>query len=314
MPWTLAHSAAGDNDINELGRILAAHTDLNVSDNAGLVPLHVAAGEGAAQAVKFLCENGADVNSKTSFEHLTALHRAVEEGHNECLEVLVAAGADLNARSKDGYTPLHEASRSGFVFTAQLLVESNAEINAVCNKHTTPLHMALQFGHPEVVSALVEAGAEIHVQDDYGISPCDIAETEEMMRAVGMFKSVVMLENTALFVLKVVERIEKESGIRLRDGLKTVENARFRTLFNNKEFLVFIDRRKFADKRLAEIRKGELESQEWKAKYLGAYYNTNSIVTADVRHDSSAIKFIHSAIIGKYPPTEDPPLEAPAAK
>jgi len=51
MPWTLAHSAAGDNDINELGRILAAHTDLNVSDNAGLVPLHVAAGEGAAQAV-----------------------------------------------------------------------------------------------------------------------------------------------------------------------------------------------------------------------------------------------------------------------
>ena len=46
--------------------------------------------------------------------------------------------------------------------------------------------------------------AEIHVQDDYGISPCDLAETEEMMRAVGMFNSVVMLENTALFVLKVL--------------------------------------------------------------------------------------------------------------
>ena len=46
--------------------------------------------------------------------------------------------------------------------------------------------------------------AEIHVQDDYGISPCDLAETEEMMRAVGMFKSAVMLENTALFVLKVL--------------------------------------------------------------------------------------------------------------
>jgi len=41
--------------------------------------------------------------------------------------------------------------------------------------------------------------------------------------------------------------------MRLRDGYKTVENARFRTLFTFKEFLVFIDRRKYADKRLAEV-------------------------------------------------------------
>ena len=51
-----------------------------------------------------------------------------------------------------------------------------------------------------------------------------------------------------------MERIEKESGLKIREGDKAVENARFRTLFNNKEFLVFIDRRKFADKRLAEVR------------------------------------------------------------
>jgi len=53
---------------------------------------------------------------------------------------------------------------------------------------------------------------------------------------------------------QVVERIEKESGLKIRGGVKAIENARFRTLFNNKEFLVFIDRRKFADKRLAEVR------------------------------------------------------------
>lgn len=53
--------------------------------------------------------------------------------------------------------------------------------------------------------------------------------------------------------LQVVDRIEKESGIKLRDGYKTVENARFRTLFTLAEFLVFIDRRKYSDKRLAEV-------------------------------------------------------------
>ena len=144
-----------------------------------------------------------------------------------------------------------------------------------------------------------------------------------------------------------MDRIEKESGLKLRDGYKTVENARFRTLFNFKEFLAFIDRRKFADKRLAEvrvdrlrlfvafmfllsivwdtvgsytmrlplsiarllppswiscacfkvtqvcvpiqIRKSDLENQEWKAKYLGAYYNCNKIITADVRHDTESL-------------------------
>ena len=52
---------------------------------------------------------------------------------------------------------------------------------------------------------------------------------------------------------QVVDRIEKESGIKLRDGYTTVENARFRTLFTLKEFLVFVDRRKYSDKRLAEV-------------------------------------------------------------
>ena len=39
--------------------------------------------------------------------------------------------------------------------------------------------------------------------DNYGVSPCDLAADEEMMRALGMFKSIVMLENTAAFVIKV---------------------------------------------------------------------------------------------------------------
>ena len=82
----------------ELERLLVAKADINAADNAGLVPLHVAAGEGASEAVRWLCEHGADVNVRTRMEELTALHRVVEEGFNECLEILVASGADLTAR------------------------------------------------------------------------------------------------------------------------------------------------------------------------------------------------------------------------
>ena len=156
-------------------------------------------------------------------------------------------------RSQDGYTPLHEAARHGYVFTAQLLLESNASVNATCNRNSTPLHLAIQFEHPEVVGTLVTGGGDIHLADNYGVSPCDMATSEAMMRALGTYKSVVILENTSAFVLKTIDRIEKESGLKIREGHQAVENARFRTLFNNQEFLVFIDRRKFADKRLAEV-------------------------------------------------------------
>jgi hypothetical protein len=40
--------------------------------------------------------------------------------------------------------------------------------------------------------------------DDYGVSPSDLAQDEEMMRALGLYKSIVMLENTAAFVIKVL--------------------------------------------------------------------------------------------------------------
>ena len=36
----------------EVSRLLAASADINTTDNAGLVPLHIAAGEGAADAVR----------------------------------------------------------------------------------------------------------------------------------------------------------------------------------------------------------------------------------------------------------------------
>ena len=97
----------------EIERLLAAQADINATDNAGLVPLHIAAGEGASAAVrgppsprhaaaarllhccvclrapraalnpaaalqaKCLCENGADVNAQSGFDDSTALHRVV---------------------------------------------------------------------------------------------------------------------------------------------------------------------------------------------------------------------------------------------
>ena len=38
-----------------------------------------------------------------------------------------------------------------------------------------------------------------------------------------------------------------------------------------------------------QVRKAELESPDWLAKHLGAYYNTSKITNADVRQDAQAL-------------------------
>ena len=51
-----------------------------------------------------------------------------------------------------------------------------------------------------------------------------------------------------------------------------------------------------------QIRKTDLESPEWKAKYLGAYYNTQKVVCSQVRHDTYAVvRFITHSIRARTP-------------
>ena len=59
--------------------------------------------------VRFLVENGADVNARDEDDQ-TALHEAAHKGHIDVVRFLVENGADVNARNKYDQTPLHRAT------------------------------------------------------------------------------------------------------------------------------------------------------------------------------------------------------------
>ncbi len=54
--------------------------------------------------VKYLIENGADINAKDE-SSLTALHHAVLNGNMEMIQLVIENGSDINVKNKSGYTP-----------------------------------------------------------------------------------------------------------------------------------------------------------------------------------------------------------------
>ena len=81
------------------------------------------------------------------------LHLAVQYGHTELVRFLLDQGADINARARGaagygesgvpGSTPLHVAASSGRAEIAMLLLERGAHVHAMRDEqHVTPLALA----------------------------------------------------------------------------------------------------------------------------------------------------------------------------
>ncbi|XP_032684367.1 acyl-CoA-binding domain-containing protein 6 [Odontomachus brunneus] len=73
-------------------------------DDIGLLPIHWAADRGHVEILKFLVEQGADLNS-LDLEEQTPLHYAACCGHVEAVRYLLSIGADTSRKNGDGMTP-----------------------------------------------------------------------------------------------------------------------------------------------------------------------------------------------------------------
>ena len=161
--------------------------DVNVSSSA---PLHQACKSDDLRMVRFLLDQGADINLRNcykttplmyavkygslelvslvlahkpnlatlSFIGTSALHWVIFQNHKPhrlgTVELLLKAGSDVNQRMSDESTPLHCAAMSGLADIAELLLRYGADTKARNLEWKTPIEIAADSGHPEVVEVL----------------------------------------------------------------------------------------------------------------------------------------------------------------
>ncbi|XP_054286674.1 protein phosphatase 1 regulatory subunit 16A isoform X1 [Macrosteles quadrilineatus] len=88
----------------DLTQAAAAGADLELHDDHGATPLHIAAANGYLRVVEFLLDQHVSTDVKDN-DDWQPVHAAACWGHLEVVELLVHNGADLNARTKHDETP-----------------------------------------------------------------------------------------------------------------------------------------------------------------------------------------------------------------
>ncbi len=108
-------------------------------------------------------ELGADINSKDIFSW-NALMWACQEGHIYIVKYLIDNGSDVNYMEEfNGWTALIAASFKGHIEAVILLLDAGADVNpdvSGFDSTSTPLKYARRFRHTDIVNLLIDAGAE----------------------------------------------------------------------------------------------------------------------------------------------------------
>ena len=157
------HQASESGSVTDLQNIIKKIT--NSRDDEERTPLHKAVQKGDTEMVKFLIDNGADVNAQ-DVNGLTPLYVTAYavNGNITIAKMLIEKEAIVHAKTKIGCTPLYAASVSGHLEIVKCLIENGANVNTMTKRACTPLTIASQKGHLEVVKCLIQNGAEINLR------------------------------------------------------------------------------------------------------------------------------------------------------
>ncbi len=150
---------------------------VNMEDERGYMPLHMACQEGHLRTVKVLLEAGADPELKDK-ESEPALFYAVGSGRLRTVQFLIKRGVDVNVRCQgsDRGSPLHTACVWNRFKVAAALINAGADIDAVDASNRTPIMFAIMGDHVDLVRLLIARGANLLRMSQSGKSPLKIAK------------------------------------------------------------------------------------------------------------------------------------------
>lgn len=138
-----------------------------------------------AQKIRLLLDHGAKINQPMGEDHETALMTAASIGNLEIVKYLVEQGADVNARMTGGGSALAYAAIGGRVDVVKYLIERGADVNARADGDQSVLEMTLDV--PKSHARLKEKWAE-QGGGDYpvpGVPQEQLDEVVKILRAAG---------------------------------------------------------------------------------------------------------------------------------
>jgi len=144
---------------------------LNLHDNDGDTPLHLAAAAGNTSTVPYLLSAGSDVRScNTRGEYPLTL--AARYGRNDTVKLMLQGFPAVKCEEIMS-SALTAAIVAGQVDTTALLLRLGAPVSG--GENEKPIHLASRLGHKEIVSQLLQYGASLTSRTETGNTALHLA-------------------------------------------------------------------------------------------------------------------------------------------
>lgn len=127
-------------------------------DTEEYTPVFAAAAAGDLKTVKEALTQDSTLIKKREWDKATLLHGATEHDQIEIVKFLLDNGADVNSFEMNNITPLHISAQNGNIELMELLINKGAKINAIDKKGWTPLDRAIRWENPDAADFLKKKG------------------------------------------------------------------------------------------------------------------------------------------------------------
>ncbi len=174
--------------------------EVNVANNSGFTPLHLAVIAKSKESVALLILAKADMTAVDIYDR-SPLHLAVQSDLVEMVKLMLDSGADVNQQFEVSRSVLCVAARARSVLCVaararnesmvRLLLEYGANVSYVHSDESTPLHFAVWLDDPSISRWMIEQGADVNQQDNDGFAVLHEAVYEgnlQQVKLLGEFK------------------------------------------------------------------------------------------------------------------------------
>lgn len=180
-------------------KVLMESADLNMKDDKGNAPLHLAIKNDALGAIfEQMLEQGADVNvggAVKKTKNQTPLYVAVLKQREDAVQRLLEAGADPNIKDSEGAVPLSE-SVIGVIQPniVKMLLDKDANVNAQETNGATALmyvssnKQTTSEKRTQTVKMLLDKGADKSLKDDKGRTAAMLAKEFDNKDVIELLK------------------------------------------------------------------------------------------------------------------------------
>lgn len=139
---------------------------MQMKDNKGVTPLHLAAKKGLAAVETLLCIAETPVDERSGNDRtplMQACDRPSSDDSEAIVKLLINNHADPSVRDNNGETPLSLAASLGNTRVVQVLVKCRIEINSLNIDGNSALFGPAKFGHDKTAKVLLDSGIDSRV-------------------------------------------------------------------------------------------------------------------------------------------------------